>query len=140
MSYFISSIKNPEVSVLSCTTTTGSSDGNVSFYLPPSYVNGQFNPISGNDIILISGYEYFLEFIPTFTNTNDAIIALEIDSNVVNTGWTISSSTQNSTVKNTLFYTYKPSSNSTIKMKIVSTSIGSAVVSDNTRLMIWRIL
>jgi hypothetical protein len=140
MSYFISSTKNPEISVLSCSNITGSANGNDPFYLSSTYVNGQFNPITGSDIVLVSGYEYFLEFVPTFSNTNDAIIALEVDGNIVNTGWTIGSSTQNSTVKNTLFYTYKPLTDSAVKMKIVSSAVNSTIVTDNTRLFVWRVV
>jgi hypothetical protein len=115
-------------------------NGNDPFYLSSTYVNGQFNPITGSDIVLVSGYEYFLEFVPTFSNTNDAIIALEVDGNIVNTGWTIGSSTQNSTVKNTLFYTYKPLTDSAVKMKIVSSAVNSTIVTDNTRLFVWRVV
>jgi len=130
MSYFLSIPKNPEVSVLSCTNVTGSANGNDPFYLTPSYVNGQFNPITGSDIVLVSGYEYFIEFVPTLINTNGAIIALEVDGNIINTGWTISSTPQNSTIKNTLMYTYKPTSDSTVKMKIVLTDVNSAIIQD----------
>lgn len=140
MSYFISSTKNPEISVLSCSNITGSANGNDPFYLSPAYVNGQFNPITGSDIVLVPGYEYFLEFAPTFSNTNNAIIALEVDGNIVNTGWTIGSSAQNSTIKNILFYTYKPLASSTVKMKIVSSAVNSTIVTDNTRLFVWRVL
>jgi hypothetical protein len=140
MSYFISSTKNPEISVLSCSNITGSANGNDPFYLSPTYVNGQFNPITGSDIVLVSGYEYFLEFVPTVSNTNNVIIALEVDGNIVNTGWTIGSSAQNSTAKNTLFYTYRPLTDSTVKMKIVSSAVNSTIVTDNTRLFVWRVL
>lgn len=140
MSYFISNVKNPEISVLNCTNVTGSANGSDPFYLTPSYLDGQFNPITGSDIILVSGYEYFLEFAPTFSNTNNANISLEIDGNNANTGWTIGSSSQNSTIKNILFYTFKPLSNSTVKMKVISSSVNSTIVTSNTRLIIWRIL
>lgn len=140
MSYFISNTKNPEISVLNCTNVTGSANGNDPFYLTPSYLDGQFNPITGSDIVLISGYEYFLEFVPTFSNSVDANITLEIEGSNVVTGWTISSSSQNSTIKNTLFYTYKPLSNSTVKMKVISSTVNSTIVTSNTRLIIWRVL
>lgn len=140
MSYFLSIPKNPEVSILSCNNITGSANAANPFYLVPAYLDGQFNPITGSDIVLISGYEYFLEFVPSSSNSNDINYSLEIDSNVVNTGWSLGSSTVSSTIKNVLMYTYKPNSNSTVKMKINSSAVNSTIITNNTRLIIWRVL
>jgi hypothetical protein len=138
MSYFLSIPKTPEVSVLSCTTITGSANGSTPFYLTPSYINGNFNPITNNEIVLLSGYEYFLEFTIASSNSYDINFSLEVDSNIVNTGWT--TSTLTSTENSTIFYSYTPISNSTVKMKINSSTINSTIITDDTRLIIWRTL
>lgn len=140
MSYFLSIPKNPEVSILSCNNITGSANAADPFYLVPTYLDGQFNPITGSDIILTSGYEYFLEFVPISTNSININFSLEIDSNIVNTGWSLGSSTVSSTIKNVLMYTYKPDSNSIVKMKINSSAVNSTIITNNTRLIIWRVL
>ena len=100
--------------------------------------NLSFNPISNNEIILKSGYEYFLEFTIASSNSYDINFSLEVDSNITNTGWT--TSTLTSTENSTIFYSYTPISNSTVKMKINSSTINSTIITDDTRLIIWRTL
>ncbi len=138
MSYFLSTPKIPEVSILSCVPITGSANGSTPFYLTPSYINGNFNPITNNEIVLSSGYEYFLEFVPASSNSYNFNFSLEIDSNIVNTGWTFSTAT--STENSTIFYSYTPSADSIVKMKINSSTVNSTIIVGDTRLIIWRSL
>ncbi len=137
MSYFLSIPKVPEVSVLTCQAITGSVLGTDPFYLVPVYINGNFNPISNGEITLDANKEYFLEFSIASSNSYDINFSLEIDSNIVNTGWTTSSAS--STENSTIFYNYVPTTNSNVKMKINSSATNSTVIVEDTRLIIWRI-
>ncbi len=137
MSYFLSIPKVPEVSILTCQIITGSALGTDPFYLTPVYVNGNFNPVTNGEITLDANKEYFLELTIASSNSYDINFSLEIDSNIVNTGWTISSAS--STENSTIFYNYVPTSSSTIKMKINSSATNSTVIVEDTRLIIWRI-
>jgi hypothetical protein len=137
MSYFLSIPKVPEVSVLTCQAITGSVLGTDPFYLVPVYINGNFNPVSNGEITLDANKEYFLEFSIASSNSYDINFSLEIDSNIVNTGWTISSAS--STENSTIFYNYVPTISSNVKMKINSSATNSTVIVEDTRLIIWRI-